>query len=110
MQHAVAIAATGLAQQAEVKPQGTSAFSPGLATGVANAVGGAVVVVAVSPNVISSLSTVGALPLPASCPSAVAKVPAATSAAPAASNARVFVECNMMVRLSLFSWARLGRT
>jgi hypothetical protein len=57
-------------------------------------------VVAVSPTVILLLSTVGAvgaMRLAVSSPSAVAKVPAATSAAPATSIARIFLDCCMGV-------------
>jgi hypothetical protein len=62
-------------------------------------------VVAVSPSVILVLSTVGAVRLAVSSPSAVAKAPAATSAAPPTSTARIFVDCRMN-EASLFSETR----
>jgi hypothetical protein len=75
-----------------VNPQGTAAFIVGEATGVGTAVGG-VVVVAVTPSVISLLATIGAVPpLAFSSPSAVANALAATTAAPAISVARIFVD------------------
>ena len=54
--------------------------------------------VAVPPSVIlPPADTIGALPpLVVSSPSAVAKVPAATSAAPATNIAFIFVDCRMM--------------
>jgi hypothetical protein len=73
-----------------LNPQGTVALTVGEAIGIRTAVGG-VVVVAVSPSVILPLDTVGAVPLAVSSPSAVAKAPAATSAAPATNIARIFV-------------------
>jgi hypothetical protein len=65
------------------------------------AVGG-VVVVAVTPSVISLLETIGAVPVVAvSSASAVAKALAARSAAPATSVARIFVDCCMGTSRSL---------
>jgi len=80
-----------------LNPQGAVALRVGEAIAMGTAVG-AVVVVAVSPSVILPLDTIGAVPpLAVSSPSAVAKVPAATSAAPATSIARIFVDCCMNV-------------
>jgi hypothetical protein len=91
-------------QQPVVNPQGTVALRVGEAMGTA--VGG-VVVVAVPPSVISPLDTIGAMPLLAfSSPSAVAKEPAATSAAPAIRIARVFLDFCMSALL--FSVARVS--
>jgi hypothetical protein len=77
-----------------VNPQGTVAFMPGDAIGVA-IVDGATVVVAVSPTVMPDalVPVAGTVWPPISWPSAAVKAPVATSAAPANSVAR-----NILVR------------
>jgi hypothetical protein len=90
-----------------VNPQGTVAFMPGDATGVA-IVDGATVVVAVSPMVMPDalVSGAGTVWPPISWPSAAVKAPVATNAAPANRVARNILD-RFMVTPSLFLWSGL---